>query len=104
LWTTSASAHGRERFEGPREVLVAMADAVHLTDCSPTIEAVKARFDAHFEVEADQRIWMAFGFIDLIGPVRMCGERRESIPFRVCGCGVKHENGAEPVGRVDPMI
>ena len=23
------TAHGRERFEGPREVLVAMADAVH---------------------------------------------------------------------------
>ena len=32
------TAHGRERFEGPREVIVAMADAVHLTDCSPTIE------------------------------------------------------------------
>ena len=32
------TAHGRERFEGPREVLVAMADAVHLADCSPTIE------------------------------------------------------------------
>ena len=32
------SAHSRERFEGPREVLVAMADAVHLADCSPTIE------------------------------------------------------------------
>src|SRR5712691_4555093 len=31
------TAHGRERFEGPREVLVAMADAVRLTDCSPTI-------------------------------------------------------------------
>ncbi len=31
------TAHGRERFEGPREVLVAMADAVHLADCSPTI-------------------------------------------------------------------
>jgi len=28
------SAHGRERFEGPREVLVAMADAVNLADCS----------------------------------------------------------------------
>ncbi len=32
------AAHGRERFAGPREVLVAMADAVHLPDCSPTIE------------------------------------------------------------------
>src|SRR2546425_5044686 len=30
------TAHGREPFEGPREVLVAMADAVHLADCSPT--------------------------------------------------------------------
>jgi alpha-ketoglutarate-dependent taurine dioxygenase len=32
------TAHARECFEGPREVLVAMADAVHLADCSPTIE------------------------------------------------------------------
>jgi alpha-ketoglutarate-dependent taurine dioxygenase len=32
------TAHGREEFEGPREVLVAMADAVHLADSSPTIE------------------------------------------------------------------
>jgi alpha-ketoglutarate-dependent taurine dioxygenase len=32
------TAHGRERFEGPREVLVAMADAVNLADCSPTVE------------------------------------------------------------------
>jgi len=32
------TAHGRDRFEGSREVLVAMADAVHLADCSPTIE------------------------------------------------------------------
>src|SRR2546428_4843736 len=32
------TAHGRERFAGPREVLVPMADAVHLADCSPTIE------------------------------------------------------------------
>jgi hypothetical protein len=32
------TAHGREQFEGPREVLVALADAVHLADCSPTIE------------------------------------------------------------------
>src|SRR5258708_3826055 len=32
------TAHGRDEFDGPREVLVAMADAVHLADCSPTIE------------------------------------------------------------------
>jgi len=32
------TAHARESFEGPREVLVGMADAVHLADCSPTIE------------------------------------------------------------------
>ena len=32
------TAHGREPFQGPREVLVAMADAVHRADCSPTIE------------------------------------------------------------------
>ena len=32
------TAHGRERFEGPREVLVAMADALNLTDCSPASE------------------------------------------------------------------
>jgi alpha-ketoglutarate-dependent taurine dioxygenase len=30
------TAHSREPFTGPREVLVAMADAVHLADCSPT--------------------------------------------------------------------
>jgi len=29
------TAHGRESFEGPREVLVAMADAVHLAGRSP---------------------------------------------------------------------
>src|SRR5437667_8200475 len=33
------TAHGREPFEGPREVLVAKADAEHLADCSPAIEA-----------------------------------------------------------------
>jgi alpha-ketoglutarate-dependent taurine dioxygenase len=33
------TAHGREPFEGPREVLVAMADPASLADCSPTIEA-----------------------------------------------------------------
>jgi alpha-ketoglutarate-dependent taurine dioxygenase len=32
------TAHARERFEGPREVLVGMADAVQLANCSPTIE------------------------------------------------------------------
>jgi alpha-ketoglutarate-dependent taurine dioxygenase len=33
------TAHARESFEGPREVLVAMADAVHLADCSPTMSS-----------------------------------------------------------------
>ena len=32
------TAHSREPYDGPREVLVAMADAVRLADCSPTIE------------------------------------------------------------------
>ena len=32
------TAHSREPFEGPREVLVGLADAVHLADCSPTVE------------------------------------------------------------------
>jgi alpha-ketoglutarate-dependent taurine dioxygenase len=32
------TAHAREPFEGPREVVVAMADAVHLADRSPTID------------------------------------------------------------------
>ncbi|MER6999215.1 TauD/TfdA family dioxygenase [Streptomyces sp. NPDC000410] len=32
------TAHSREPFEGPREVVVAMADAVRLADCSPTVE------------------------------------------------------------------
>jgi len=32
------TAHARESFERPREVVVAMADAVHLADGSPTIE------------------------------------------------------------------
>jgi len=36
------TAHGREHFEGPRELLVAMADAVRLRDCSPTIEITGA--------------------------------------------------------------
>jgi hypothetical protein len=33
------TAHSREPFEGPRQVLVAMADEVRLADCSPTFEA-----------------------------------------------------------------
>jgi hypothetical protein len=28
----------REAFEGPREALVGLADAMHLADCSPTVE------------------------------------------------------------------
>jgi alpha-ketoglutarate-dependent taurine dioxygenase len=32
------TAHAREPFEGPREVIVGMADAVNLARCSPTIE------------------------------------------------------------------
>ena len=32
------SAHSREAFEGPREILVGLADAVRLADCSPTVE------------------------------------------------------------------
>lgn len=32
------TAHGRERFSGPREVLVGMADALNLADCLPAIE------------------------------------------------------------------
>ena len=31
------SAHSREPFNGPREVLVGMADPVRLADCSPTV-------------------------------------------------------------------
>jgi alpha-ketoglutarate-dependent taurine dioxygenase len=31
------TAHAKEPFEGPREVLVGMADALNLTDCSPTV-------------------------------------------------------------------
>jgi len=34
------TAHSREAFEGPREVLVGMADAVRLDDCSPTGEVM----------------------------------------------------------------
>ena len=36
------TAHSREPFEGPREVLAGLADPVHLADCAPTIE-VRAR-------------------------------------------------------------
>ncbi|MFJ4846943.1 TauD/TfdA family dioxygenase [Streptomyces sp. NPDC088733] len=32
------TAHSREPFSGPREVLVGMADAVRLADCAPTVE------------------------------------------------------------------
>jgi alpha-ketoglutarate-dependent taurine dioxygenase len=32
------TAHSREAFEGPREVVVAMADPARLADCSPTVE------------------------------------------------------------------
>jgi alpha-ketoglutarate-dependent taurine dioxygenase len=32
------TAHSKEPFEGPREILVAMADGVRLTDCSPTVQ------------------------------------------------------------------
>lgn len=35
------AAHSRYPFEGPREVLVTMADPVRLTDCSPTIELTR---------------------------------------------------------------
>jgi alpha-ketoglutarate-dependent taurine dioxygenase len=31
------TAHSREAYTGPREVLVALADPVHLTDCSATV-------------------------------------------------------------------
>jgi hypothetical protein len=32
------TAHSREPFEGPRDVLAAMASPVRLADCSPTIQ------------------------------------------------------------------
>lgn len=32
------TAHSREPYSGPREVVVALADAVNLADCSPTVE------------------------------------------------------------------
>ena len=31
------TAHSREAYEGPREILVGMAEPVHLADCSPTV-------------------------------------------------------------------
>jgi hypothetical protein len=31
-------AHSREAYEGQREILVGLADAVRLADCSPTVE------------------------------------------------------------------
>ncbi|MER5467004.1 TauD/TfdA family dioxygenase [Streptomyces sp. NPDC002668] len=34
------TAHSREPFGGPREVLVAMADPIRLADCSPTVEVM----------------------------------------------------------------
>ncbi|MFI5550516.1 TauD/TfdA family dioxygenase [Streptomyces sp. NPDC051738] len=34
------TAHSREPYEGPREVLVAMTDSVRLADCSPTVEVI----------------------------------------------------------------
>ncbi|HKS48247.1 MAG TPA: TauD/TfdA family dioxygenase [Amycolatopsis sp.] len=32
------TAHSRDPYDGPREVLVGMGDPVHLSDCSPTVE------------------------------------------------------------------
>ena len=32
------TAHSREAYEGPREILVGMAEPVRLADCSPTVE------------------------------------------------------------------
>src|SRR3712207_6471551 len=32
------TAHSRESFEGPREVVVGLADTVNLADCSPSVE------------------------------------------------------------------
>jgi len=34
------TAHSREAYEGRRDVLVALADAVQLADCSPTVEVI----------------------------------------------------------------
>jgi alpha-ketoglutarate-dependent taurine dioxygenase len=35
------TAHSREPYEGAREVIVGLADGVHLSDCSPTVEVVR---------------------------------------------------------------
>ena len=35
------TAHGREAYAGPREVLVGMADPVDLAACSPTIAVTR---------------------------------------------------------------
>jgi hypothetical protein len=32
------TAHSREPYQGPREVLAALADPVRLADCAPTVE------------------------------------------------------------------
>ncbi|MEV4920155.1 TauD/TfdA family dioxygenase, partial [Streptomyces tirandamycinicus] len=32
------TAHSREPYEGPREILVGLADPVPLSGCSPTVE------------------------------------------------------------------
>jgi hypothetical protein len=32
------TAHNRDPYQGPRDVLVALADPVRLADCSPTVE------------------------------------------------------------------
>ena len=36
------TAHGREPFDGPRDVVVAMADALNVASCSPTVDATAA--------------------------------------------------------------
>ncbi|MFE0041403.1 TauD/TfdA family dioxygenase, partial [Streptomyces sp. NPDC059015] len=32
------TAHSREPYDGPREILVGLAEPVSLADCSPTVE------------------------------------------------------------------
>ncbi len=46
------TAHGRERFAGPREVLVGMADAVHLADCSAAIDVTASTGTASTATES----------------------------------------------------
>jgi hypothetical protein len=41
LVDTIRTAHGRQPFEGPREVFVGMVDPVRLTDCSPTVQVTR---------------------------------------------------------------